>query len=105
MKTRNGYPVYPLTVAQKFHTYYVEFSPKKEVLNIGTSLTIGAEIDFDELRKATGEKKFFAGLKKYYADCKFKRVKSEDLVGAFERIGVDVFGFFDGFLNGKDCGR
>ena len=52
MKTRNGYPVYPLTVAQKFHTYYVEFSPKKEVLNIGTSLTIGTEIDFEELKKA-----------------------------------------------------
>ena len=52
MKTRNGYPVYPLTVAQKFHTYYVEFSPKKEVLNIGTSLTIGTEIDFEELKRA-----------------------------------------------------
>jgi aminopeptidase N len=61
-----------------------------------------AVVMFDELRKTTGEKKFFAGLKKYYADCKFKRVKSEDLVGAFERIGVDVFGFFDGFLGGKD---
>lgn len=52
MKTRNGYQVYPLTVAQKFHTYYVEFCPKKEVLNIGTSLTIGTEIDFEELKRA-----------------------------------------------------
>lgn len=52
MKTRKGYPVYPLTVAQKFHTYYMDFCPKKEVLNIGTSLTIGAEIDFDELKRA-----------------------------------------------------
>lgn len=52
MKTRKGYPVYPLTVAQKFHTYYMDFCPKKEVLNIGTSLTIGTEIDFDELKRA-----------------------------------------------------
>ena len=45
MRKRKGYPVYPLTVAQKFHTYYQNFCPKKEVLNIGTSLTIGAELD------------------------------------------------------------
>ena len=25
MKTRKGYPVYPLTVAQKFHLYYLPF--------------------------------------------------------------------------------
>ena len=54
-KTRKGYPVYPLTVAQKFHFYYMDFCPKKEVLNIGTSLTIGADLDFDVLRKAIGE--------------------------------------------------
>ncbi len=52
IKTRKGYPVYPLTVAQKFHTYYMDFCPKKEVLNIGTSLTIGVEIDFEELKRA-----------------------------------------------------
>ncbi len=52
MKSRNGYTVYPLTVAQKFHTYYMEFCPKKEVLNIGTSLTLDMEIDFEELRNA-----------------------------------------------------
>lgn len=52
MRTRKGYPVYPLTVAQKFHTYYMDFCPKKEVLNIGTSLTIGTEIDFEELKRA-----------------------------------------------------
>ncbi|MCD7709430.1 MAG: condensation domain-containing protein [Clostridiales bacterium] len=52
MKTKNGYPVYPLTVAQKFHLYYLAFCPKKEVLNIGTSVTIQVEIDWDELRRA-----------------------------------------------------
>lgn len=29
MKTRNGYKVYPLTVAQKFHLFYQRFCPKK----------------------------------------------------------------------------
>ena len=52
MKTRKGYPVYPLTVAQKFHFFYQNFCPKKEVLNIGTSLTIGAELDWDVLKKS-----------------------------------------------------
>ena len=40
MRKRKGYPVYPLTAAQKFHFFYQNFCPKKEVLNIGTSLTI-----------------------------------------------------------------
>lgn len=52
MKTRKGYPVYPLTVAQKFHTYYQSFCPKKEVLNIGTSLTIETELDLEVLKQS-----------------------------------------------------
>ena len=40
MKTRKGYKTYPLTVAQKFHNYYAQHCPGKEVLNVGTSLTI-----------------------------------------------------------------
>ena len=52
MKTRKGYRVYPLTVAQKFHTYYQSFCPKKEVLNIGTSLTIETEIDREVLKQS-----------------------------------------------------
>ncbi len=50
MKTRKGYNVYPLTNAQKFHFYYLNFSPKKEVLNIGTSLTIQVDLDWNVLR-------------------------------------------------------
>ena len=52
MKKRKGYPVYPLTNAQKFHLFYQSFCPKKEVVNIGTSLTIGMELDVDVLREA-----------------------------------------------------
>ncbi len=52
MRKRKGYPVYPLTAAQKFHFFYRDKCPKKEVLNIGTSLTIGTDIDWDVLKQA-----------------------------------------------------
>lgn len=52
MKTRKGYKTYPLTVAQKFHFYYLEYCPKKEVVNIGTSLTIEYEINMDVLKQS-----------------------------------------------------
>lgn len=52
METRKGYKTYPLTVAQKFHFFYLDRCPKKAVVNIGTSLTIEYELDVDELRKA-----------------------------------------------------
>ena len=52
MRKRKGYPVYPLTAAQKFHFFYQNFCPKKEVLNIGTSQTIETELDWEELKRA-----------------------------------------------------
>lgn len=55
MKTRKGYKVYPLTAAQKFHFFYLKFSPKKEVLNIGTSLTIQIDINWDLLKESIYE--------------------------------------------------
>lgn len=60
-----------------------------------------AVIMFDTLRKSVGEKRFFGGLKKYYAENVFRNAGIPDLVGAFERAGVDAYGFFDGFLSGK----
>lgn len=52
MKKRKGYAVYPLTEAQKFHFFYQNYCPKKEVLNIGTSLTIGVELDWEVLKQS-----------------------------------------------------
>lgn len=52
MNTRKGHKAYPLTVAQKFHNYYAQYSPGKEILNVGTSLTIEFQLNIDELRKA-----------------------------------------------------
>lgn len=55
MKKRKGYKVYPLTVAQKFHLYYAPHCPSMAVLNIGTSLTIEVELDWDQLKKSINE--------------------------------------------------
>lgn len=55
MKTRKGNKVYPLTAAQKLHYYCMKYCPKKQVLNIGTSLTIQVELDWDVLRQSVNE--------------------------------------------------
>ncbi len=52
MRKRKGYPVYPLTAAQKFHFFYLDACPNKAVVNIGTSLTIEVDLEFDLLRKS-----------------------------------------------------
>ena len=52
MKRINGKEAYPLTAAQKLHFYYQKYCPKKQVLNIGTSLTIQQSLDFDALKQA-----------------------------------------------------
>lgn len=52
MKEKNGYKTYPLTAAQKFHFFYLNNCPKKEVVNIGTSLTIEYELDINVLRQS-----------------------------------------------------
>lgn len=66
MKTRKGYQTYPLTVAQRFHFFYADRCPKKEILNIGTSLTIETELDVEELRRA---------IYKAYERCESARVR------------------------------
>lgn len=52
MKTRKGHKTYPLTLAQRFHYFYSAMSPGKEILNIGTCLVIGTDLDFDELKRS-----------------------------------------------------
>ncbi len=56
---------------------------------------------FDTLRKSVGDKKFFDGLRRYYKENKFALVDEGALIGAFEKTGLDVHGFFDSFLSGK----
>ena len=52
MKRRKGFKTYPLTAAQKFHFFYMNYCPKKEVVNIGTSLTIEYELDIEVLKQS-----------------------------------------------------
>lgn len=47
--------LYPLAVSQKLHYFTVQHCPKKQVLNIGTSLTIETDIDFDALKESIYE--------------------------------------------------
>lgn len=60
-----------------------------------------AVIMFDALRKSVGDKKFFSALKRYYQTYTFQMATVESLIASFEKTGLDVGGFFDGFLSGK----
>ena len=81
MKTRKGYPVYSLTNAQKFHLYYQSFCPKKEVVNIGISLTIGMELDMNVLKEC---------IYKAYERCDTMRLRfAKDKEGNWYQYVVD----------------
>ena len=60
-----------------------------------------ALIMFDTLRKSVGDQKFFASLAKYYKTHAFQMATAGDLIGCFEKSGLDVSGFFESFLEGK----
>lgn len=81
MRKRKGYPVYPLTVAQKFHLFYQQMCPKKEVVNVGTSLTIEVDIDWDVLKQS---------IYKAYDRCEAMRVRfAKDKEGNCYQYVVD----------------
>lgn len=81
MRKRKGHPVYPLTAAQKFHLFYMNFCPKKEVLNIGTSLTIESEIDWEVLKQS---------IYKAYDRCESMRLRfAQDKEGNWYQYVVD----------------
>ncbi len=81
MRKRKGYPVYPLTVAQKFHFFYLKYCPRKEVLNIGTSLTIGVELDWEVLKQS---------IYKAYERCDSMRLRfAQDKEGNWYQYVVD----------------
>jgi aminopeptidase N len=58
-------------------------------------------IMLNTLRKSVGDKKFLQGLKKYYVTYRQEIVDSEHFIGSFEKVNLDVRGFFDSFLQGK----
>ena len=80
-KTKKGYELYPLTVAQKFHLYYLPYCPSAAVLNIGTSLTIGTEVDWEVLR---------GSINKAYERSEAMRIRfTKDADGTYYQYIVD----------------
>lgn len=75
-----------------------EFTSEYEYVNIAY---VKACIMFDYLRQTTGDKTFFAGLKRFYEENEYKTATPESLVGAFERAGANSNGFFESFFSGK----
>lgn len=55
---------------------------------------------FDTLRSAAGDKKFFAGLKRYYEEKSGKIASQEDLAGSFRRAGLRAEGVIASFVDG-----
>lgn len=51
----NERKLYPLTASQKMHYFTIQYCPMKQVLNIATSLTIEADIDFGVLKQSIYE--------------------------------------------------
>lgn len=81
MKKRKGYPVYPLTAAQKFHFFYMNYCPNKAVVNIGTSLTIGTDINWEVLKQS---------IYKSYERCEAMRIRfAQDKEGNWYQYVVD----------------
>ncbi|MBE6024306.1 MAG: peptide synthetase [Cellulosilyticum sp.] len=52
VRIHEGKEIYPLTAAQRIFLYTLQTCPHKQVLNIGTSMLIGNDIEFDYLREA-----------------------------------------------------
>ena len=81
MRKHKGYPVYPLTVAQKFHLFYLPYCPSAAVMNIGTRLTIQSEIDWDLLKQS---------IYQAYDRCEGMRVRfAKDKDGTYYQYVVD----------------
>lgn len=75
-----------------------DFKSEYEYVNIAY---VKPCIMYDTLRDTVGEERFFAGLRRYYSENAFRIAVPDDLVGAFEKVGSDANGFFDGFFYGN----
>ncbi|MBQ8291124.1 MAG: M1 family metallopeptidase [Clostridia bacterium] len=98
---RSYYDVYGSVLGRtdtKMHRSLKEFLSDYEYQCIVYDKSV---VMFDTLRKSIGDKKFTSGLKKYYADCKYKVATPDKLIASFEKTGADVRGFFESFLDGK----
>ncbi len=56
---------------------------------------------FHTLNQSVGSKRFYKALQNYVQSAKYRVATVQDLIGAFEKAGVDVQGLFSSFLEGK----
>ncbi len=61
-----------------------------------------AALMFFELEKGIGQKRVLSGLRKYYSENLYGQGTPAHLVGAFERTGLELQGFFEGYWDGKE---
>jgi aminopeptidase N len=58
------------------------------------------------LRRLVGDETFFAGVRKFYADWRFRKAGTDDLRQAMEAVsGRDLDGFFEGWIYGSATPR
>ena len=95
MRTRKGHKVYPLTVAQKFHFFYLDFCPKKEVMNIGTSLTIATDIDWEVLKQSIYKAYERAARACGSGSAKIKRETAYQYIADKEERDIELVDFSD----------
>ncbi|MBQ7339720.1 MAG: M1 family metallopeptidase [Clostridia bacterium] len=76
-----------------------DFTSEYEYVNVAY---IKPCIMFDNLRITIGEEKFFASLKDYYEEYKFKNATPDDLVSRFENRVGEVHKYFNSFFEGKE---
>lgn len=73
------------------------FSGEYEYANIAYDKGM---ILFDRLRSSVGDRRFYAGLKKYYSDFSYKIAEPSDLISCFSGIGSGAEGLFRSFTDG-----
>lgn len=76
-----------------------EYSGEYEYVNV---CYVKPCLMYDGFRASVGDEKFFKALKRYYADYSFKNAEPYDVVGCFEKAGVDAGGYFTAFYEGKE---
>lgn len=82
----------------RMHRHLSEYTSELEYNNVTYNKGM---LLFETLRTSIGDERFFAGLKKYFAENAGKIASADDLIGCFIRNGSDVEGLFNSFLEGK----
>ncbi len=75
-----------------------DFMGEYEYVNVVYNKSL---VMFSCVKDGVGERSFFKALKKFYAEYSFKNATGEDLIACFYKVGKDVKGLFNSFINGE----